>query len=130
LSIDYNDGDILAAVTLSIRLILVRLIRNRKRIIRRLFVDSGGSMNLSGVKRLSEPLLLKNILMEESGDTCELTIVIMTVHAVMLESGFVLFDPDSSMRFSFSKKTLVSLNYTLPSVKGIVGLNFEKEAML
>ncbi|KAG7651229.1 putative F-box domain-containing protein [Arabidopsis thaliana] len=86
-------------------------------------------MNLSGVKRLSEPLLLKNILMEESGDTCELTIVIMTVHAVMLESGFVLFDPDSSMRFSFSKKTFVSLNYTLPSVKGIVGLNFEKEAM-
>ncbi|CAA0327621.1 unnamed protein product [Arabidopsis thaliana] len=46
-------------------------------------------MNLSGVKRLSEPLLLKNILMEESGDTCELTIVIMTVHAVMLESGFL-----------------------------------------
>ncbi|AAC18805.1 F17O7.10 [Arabidopsis thaliana] len=68
--------------------------------------------------------------MEESGDTCELTIVIMTVHAVMLESGFVLFDPDSSMRFSFSKKTLVSLNYTLPSVKGIVGLNFEKEAIV
>ncbi|XP_020891592.1 F-box protein At1g70360 [Arabidopsis lyrata subsp. lyrata] len=88
-------------------------------------VESGGGMNLSGVKRLSEPLFLKKILMEESGDTCELTIVVMTVHAVMLKSGFVLFDPDSSMRFSFSEETLVSLNYTLASVKGIVSLNFE-----
>ncbi|XP_010415712.1 PREDICTED: F-box protein SKIP22-like [Camelina sativa] len=75
-----------------------------------------GGMNLSGVKRVSEPLFLKKILMEESGDTWEFTTVVMTVHAVMLESGFVLFNPDLGMRFSFSAGTSVSLKYTLPSV--------------
>ncbi|XP_010427808.1 PREDICTED: F-box protein SKIP22 [Camelina sativa] len=89
-----------------------------------------GGMNLSGVKRLSEPLFLKKILMEESGDTWEFTTVVMTVHAVMLDSGFVLFNPDLGMRFSFSAGTSVSLKYTLPSVISangteVVTLNFE-----
>lgn len=87
-------------------------------------------MNLAGIKRLSEPLFLKKILMEESGDTSELTIVVMTVHAVMLESGFVLFDPDSRMRFSFWEESSISLKYTLPSLISangteVVTLKFE-----
>ncbi|EOA35261.1 hypothetical protein CARUB_v10020430mg [Capsella rubella] len=74
-----------------------------------------GGMNLSGLKRLSEPLFLKKILMEKCGDTWELTTVVMTVHAVMLESGFVLFGPDLGLPFSFADVNEVSLKYTLPS---------------
>ncbi|KAG2320922.1 hypothetical protein Bca52824_014135 [Brassica carinata] len=73
----------------------------------------------AGSKRLSEPFFLKKILLEKSGDTSELTTVAMSVHAVMLESGFVLFDPASSddNKFSFSKELLaVSLKYTLPEL--------------
>lgn len=54
--------------------------------------------------------------MEKSGDTIELNTLAMSVHAVMLESGFVLFNPGSD-KFSFSKKLLsVSLRYTLPEL--------------
>ncbi|KAL1215356.1 putative F-box protein [Cardamine amara subsp. amara] len=74
-------------------------------------------MDRSGRERLSEPLFLKKILLEKCGDTSELTIVIMTVHAVMLDSGFVLFNPDSHMSFSFSEQIhSISLNYTLPAL--------------
>lgn len=72
----------------------------------------------AGSKRLTEPFFLKKILLEKSGDTSELTTVAMSVHAVMLESGFVLFNPVSSdNKFSFSKELLtVSLKYTLPEL--------------
>uniref|UniRef100_A0A1J3GEZ4 F-box protein SKIP22 n=2 Tax=Noccaea caerulescens TaxID=107243 RepID=A0A1J3GEZ4_NOCCA len=43
--------------------------------------------------------------------SCEL---VMSVHAVMLESGFLLFDQDSDMRFRFSEE--ISLSYTLPAL--------------
>ncbi|XP_010477680.1 PREDICTED: F-box protein SKIP22-like [Camelina sativa] len=67
-------------------------------------------------KRLSEPFFLRNILLEKSGDTSELTTLASSVHAVMLESGFVLFDSGSD-KFSFSEKLLtVSLKYTLPEI--------------
>ncbi|KAJ4879688.1 F-box protein SKIP22 [Raphanus sativus] len=50
-----------------------------------------------------------------SDDDSELTTLATSVHAVMLESGFVLFDPDDKL--SFSKELLsVSLRYTLPEV--------------
>lgn len=72
----------------------------------------------AGSKRLSEPFFLKKILLEKSGDTSELTTVALSVHAVMLESGFVMFNPDcSDNKFSFSKELLtVSLKYTLPEL--------------
>ncbi|VVA92306.1 unnamed protein product [Arabis nemorensis] len=70
----------------------------------------------AGRKRLSEPFFLKNILLEKSGDTSELTLLAMSVHAVMLESGFLLLDPGSD-KFSFSNELLsVSLSYTLPEL--------------
>ncbi|CAH2033738.1 unnamed protein product [Thlaspi arvense] len=70
----------------------------------------------AGSKRLSEPFFLKKILLEKSGDTCEFTILAMSVHAVMLESGFVLYNHGSD-KFSFSKELLsVSLRYTLPEL--------------
>ncbi|CAL9216089.1 unnamed protein product [Arabidopsis halleri] len=70
----------------------------------------------AGSKRLSEPFFLKNVLLEKSGDTSELTTLALSVHAVMLESGFVLFDSGSD-RFNFSKELLtVSLRYTLPEL--------------
>lgn len=70
----------------------------------------------AGSKRLSEPFFLKNILLEKSGDTSELTTLAMSVHAVVLESGFLLLDPGSD-KFSFSKEFLsVSLRYTLPEL--------------
>lgn len=63
-------------------------------------------------KNRDEPLFLKKILLEESGDmSCEL---VMSVHAVMLESGFLRFDQDSDMRFRFSEE--ISLTYTLPAL--------------
>ncbi|XP_013653306.2 F-box protein SKIP22-like isoform X1 [Brassica napus] len=72
----------------------------------------------AGSKMLTEPFFLKKVLLEKSGDTSELTTVAMSVHAVMLESGFVLFNPDcSDNKFSFSKELLtVSLKYTLPEL--------------
>ncbi|KAF8085382.1 hypothetical protein N665_0668s0016 [Sinapis alba] len=75
-------------------------------------------LTAAGSKRLSEPFFLKKILLEKSGDTSELTTVAMSVHAVMLESGFVLFNPGcSDNKFSFSKELLaVSLKYTLPEL--------------
>uniref|UniRef100_A0A0D3DR37 Uncharacterized protein n=2 Tax=Brassica oleracea var. oleracea TaxID=109376 RepID=A0A0D3DR37_BRAOL len=80
-------------------------------------------------KRLSEPFFLKKILLENSsGDsTSELTTLAMSVHAVMLESGFVLFNPDSSDdKFSFSKELLsVSLRYTLPELVESVTVTFQ-----
>ncbi|CAH8354030.1 unnamed protein product [Eruca vesicaria subsp. sativa] len=69
----------------------------------------------AGSKRLTEPFFLKKILLEKSGDTSELTTLAISVHAVMLESGFILLNPDN--KFSFSKELLtVSLNYTLPEL--------------
>ncbi|CAD5313575.1 unnamed protein product [Arabidopsis thaliana] len=70
----------------------------------------------AGSKRLSEPFFLKNILLEKSGDTSELTTLALSVHAVMLESGFVLLNHGSD-KFNFSKELLtVSLRYTLPEL--------------
>ncbi|KAL0651874.1 hypothetical protein Bca4012_094565 [Brassica carinata] len=74
-------------------------------------------------KRLSEPFFLKNILLENSsGDTSELTTLAMSVHAVMLESGFVLINPVSSDdKFSFSKELI----YTLPELVESVTVTFQ-----
>lgn len=67
---------------------------------------------VAGNKKLSEPFLLKTILLEKSGDTSELTTMVLSVHGVMLESGFVLFNHGSD-KLSFSKELLsVSLKYT------------------
>ncbi|KAL1195903.1 F-box protein SKIP22 [Cardamine amara subsp. amara] len=81
-------------------------------------MDGLGPMDVelavAGNKKLSEPFFLKHILLEKSGDTSELTTIAMSVHAVMLESGFVLFNHDSD-KFRFSNELLsVSLKYTLP----------------
>lgn len=71
----------------------------------------------ANTKRLSELFLLKNILLEKSGNTRQLTTLVKSVHAVMLESGFVLLDHFGSDKFSYSKKLLlVSLWYTLPDL--------------
>ncbi|KAL1223008.1 F-box protein SKIP22 [Cardamine amara subsp. amara] len=68
----------------------------------------------AGSKRLSEPFFLKKILLEKSGDTSELTTLAMSVHAVMLESGFALFNSGSD---KLSKELLsLSLRYTLPEL--------------
>lgn len=68
----------------------------------------------AGSKRLSEPFFLKKVLLEKSGDTSELTTLAMSVHAVMLESGFTLFNSGSD---KFSKELLsLSLKYTLPEL--------------
>ncbi|KAJ0237360.1 F-box protein SKIP22 [Hirschfeldia incana] len=76
-------------------------------------MDVEEELAAAGSKRLTEPFFLKKILLEKSGDTSELTTVALSVHAVMLESGFVLFDPTDN-KFSFSKELLtVSLKYTL-----------------
>ncbi|KAG7592766.1 F-box domain [Arabidopsis thaliana x Arabidopsis arenosa] len=67
-------------------------------------------------KRLSIPFFLKNVLLEKCGDTSDLTALALSVHAVLLESGFVLLDHGSD-KFSFSKELLsVSLRYTLPEL--------------
>ncbi|CAH8253357.1 unnamed protein product, partial [Arabidopsis lyrata] len=67
-------------------------------------------------KRLSIPFFLKNVLLEKCGDTSDLTALALSVHAVMLESGFVLLNHGSD-KFSFSKELLsVSLRYTLPEL--------------
>ncbi|KAG7598108.1 F-box domain [Arabidopsis suecica] len=68
-------------------------------------------------KRLSIPFFLKNVLLEKCGDTSDLTALALSVHAVMLESGFVLLNHGSDHKFSFSKELLsVSLRYTLPEL--------------
>ncbi|CAH2071697.1 unnamed protein product [Thlaspi arvense] len=68
----------------------------------------------AGSKRLSEPFFLKKILLEKSGDTSEMTTLATSVHAAMVESGFVLYNHGSD-KFSFSKELFsVSLRYTLP----------------
>ncbi|CAN8313077.1 unnamed protein product [Cochlearia groenlandica] len=70
----------------------------------------------AGSKRLNEPFFLKKIILGKSGDTSELTTLALSVHAVMLESGFVLYDHGSD-KFSFSKVLLsVSIRYTLPEL--------------
>ncbi|CAH8383014.1 unnamed protein product [Eruca vesicaria subsp. sativa] len=82
----------------------------------------------AGTKRLTEPLFLKKILLENSGDhTNELTTLALSVHAVMLESGFVWFNPNSSdNKFSFSKELLsVTLKYTLPKLVEFVTVTFQ-----
>ncbi|CAA7036058.1 unnamed protein product [Microthlaspi erraticum] len=73
-------------------------------------------LDAAGSKRLSEPFFLKKIVLEKSGDTSELTIIALSIHAVMLESGFVLLNHGSD-KFSFSKELLsTSLKYTLPEL--------------
>ncbi|KAL0698947.1 hypothetical protein Bca4012_055069 [Brassica carinata] len=87
------------------------------------------SMCIDPTKRLSEPFFLKKILLENSSDddNSELTTLALSVHAVMLESGFVLFDPVSyDDKFSFSKELLsVSLRYTLPELAESVTVTFQ-----
>lgn len=73
-------------------------------------------LDAAGSKRLSVPFFLKKILLEKSGDTSELTTLALSIHAVMLESGFVLLNHGSD-KFSFSKELLsTSLKYTLPEL--------------
>ncbi|XP_010551568.1 PREDICTED: F-box protein SKIP22-like [Tarenaya hassleriana] len=72
-------------------------------------------------KRLSEPFFLKKVLIEECTDKSEAMILVMAVHAVMLESRFVLLDPTSRVwadKFTFFKETMssISLIYTLPEL--------------
>ncbi|XP_010501564.1 PREDICTED: putative F-box protein At1g23770 [Camelina sativa] len=66
-------------------------------------------------KRLSTvPSFLRKTLLEKSGNDSRLTFLVLSVHAVMLESGFLLLDHDSDDKFSVSKKLLsVSLRYSL-----------------
>lgn len=69
-------------------------------------------------KRLSELFLLKNVLLEKSGDTSEFTTLAISVHAVMLESGFMLLNNHGRFdKFTFSNELFnVSLMYTLPEL--------------
>ncbi|KAF8112013.1 hypothetical protein N665_0069s0039 [Sinapis alba] len=71
-------------------------------------------------KRLSVPFFLKKVLLEKSGDDAsDLTILATSVHAVMLESGFMLLNSHGCFdnKFTFSKELLtVSLMYTLPEL--------------
>ncbi|CAF2275624.1 BnaA04g11690D [Brassica napus] len=72
----------------------------------------------AGSKRLSVPFHLKKVLLEKSGDESGLTILATSVHAVMLESGFLLLNNRGCFdKFTFSKDLLtVSLRYTLPEL--------------
>ncbi|KAG2307994.1 hypothetical protein Bca52824_027742 [Brassica carinata] len=72
----------------------------------------------AGSKRLSEPFLLKKVLLEKSGDASDFTTLATSVHAVMLESGFMLLNNHGCFdKFTFSKELLtVSLMYTLPEL--------------
>ncbi|KAF5733229.1 F-box family protein [Tripterygium wilfordii] len=74
-------------------------------------------------KRLSEPYYLRRVLREELGnDGSHHKLLVVAVHAVFMEAGFVGFDPVSGMRvdgFRFSEGQLsntysLSLWYTLP----------------
>ncbi|KAH0885808.1 hypothetical protein HID58_061904 [Brassica napus] len=69
-------------------------------------------------KRLSVPFFLKKVLLEKSGDESGLTTLATSVHAVMLESGFMLLNNRGFFdKFTFSKDLLtVSLRYTLPEL--------------
>ncbi|KAG2286705.1 hypothetical protein Bca52824_046309 [Brassica carinata] len=72
----------------------------------------------AGSKRLSVPFFLKKVLLEKSGDESGLTTLATSVHAVMLESGFMLLNNRGFFdKFTFSKDLLtVSLRYTLPEL--------------
>ncbi|CAH8385100.1 unnamed protein product [Eruca vesicaria subsp. sativa] len=72
----------------------------------------------AGSKRLSEPFFLKKVLLEKSGDASDLTTIATSVHAVMLESGFMLLKNRGCFdKFTFSKELFtVSLMYTLPEL--------------
>ncbi|KAF5731863.1 F-box family protein [Tripterygium wilfordii] len=83
-----------------------------------------GLVNLAG-KRLSEPYYLRRVLREELGDDdSHRKLLVVAVHAVFMEAGFVGFDPVSGMRvdgFSLSEgwpsnTYSMSLWYTLPEL--------------
>jgi F-box protein 7 len=93
-------------------------------------VDDG---SVSMGKKLSERCFLRRVLSKELGDYGgDLALLVIAVHAVFLESGFVGFDSVSGMRVDRfhladewpSKAFTVSLWYTLPELLGHGYSNF------
>ncbi|KAK8624842.1 hypothetical protein V6N13_089728 [Hibiscus sabdariffa] len=72
--------------------------------------------------RLSEPYFLRKVLGEELGDSGSIhKLLTIAVHAVLLESGFVAFDPVSGMqidRFNLPDEfaSPFSICYSLPEL--------------
>ncbi|XP_075674108.1 F-box protein SKIP22-like [Castanea sativa] len=94
-------------------------------------LDDGSSV-LSG-KKCFEHYFLRRVLREElgGGDGSDHKLMVIAIHAVLLESGFVGFDSVSGMRVDGfhlrdvwpSKAFSMSLCYTLPELLGIVNVN-------
>jgi len=93
-------------------------------------VDDG---SVSMGKKFSERCFLRRVLSKELGDYGgDLALLVIAVHAVFLESGFVGFDSVSGMRVDRfhladewpSKAFTVSLWYTLPELLGHGYSNF------
>ncbi|KAM4088619.1 hypothetical protein ACB094_07G085400 [Castanea mollissima] len=94
-------------------------------------LDDGSSV-LSG-KKCFEHYFLRRVLREElrGGDGSDHKLMVIAIHAVLLESGFVGFDSVSGMRVDGfhlpdvwpSKAFSMSLCYTLPELLGGSGLH-------
>ncbi|KAL5572881.1 hypothetical protein UlMin_022478 [Ulmus minor] len=76
-------------------------------------------------RRLSETSFLRKVLRKELGEDIKNhnQVIITAVHAVLLETGFIGFDPDSRTpldRFHLSndRSTPLSFYYTLPAILG------------
>ncbi|GAV78816.1 F-box domain-containing protein/UN_NPL4 domain-containing protein [Cephalotus follicularis] len=93
------------------------------------------AMNIDDSKKFSEPYFLRRVLREELGFYgSDHKLLVIAVHAVLLESGFVGFDSASGLRVDrfhmpdgFSSRAFtVSLCYTLPELLG----NVDKECVV
>ncbi|TKY51053.1 F-box protein SKIP22 [Spatholobus suberectus] len=85
-----------------------------------------GSDEVVVVSTNSEPFFVRRVLKEALGNNVsDFKLLVFTVHGVVLESGFVLVDPDSGMAVNCSHllddsssafSSVVSLRYTLPEI--------------
>ncbi|KAM1482857.1 hypothetical protein EV1_034596 [Malus domestica] len=83
-----------------------------------------------GLKKYSVPFFLKRVLREELGDDhSNHKLLVIAVHAVLLESGFVGFDSISGMLADQRTGSTISLSYTLPEIlrnRGNTGKEVER----
>ncbi|KAI6701515.1 hypothetical protein NL676_015839 [Syzygium grande] len=103
------------------------------------FVAGDGSVVVRS--RFSEPYFLRRVLREElDGDGGDHRLLVIAVHAVLLESGFVAVDPVTGMRADRfhlpgewpSRAFTISLQYSLPElvVDGTQSLNMPESVVL
>lgn len=89
--------------------------------------DDGDEYLLEATSKFSVPSFLKKVFVKEVGDAAnggDHKLLVIAVHAVLLESGFVAYDPISGMKVNgfhlhdeWPKSAFgLSLHYTLPEI--------------